>query len=161
MSMSSHSFPSEENKDNLTQSEENSTLPFDSTESSEPSQPGAVSPPVVAEPASTETLPPEAQGEANGGPLGCCLGTMVGLLLSLSIAIASRFYASPLASVLHSNLSTAVRVVMAIVAIISVIICGYFGWKIGTALYHEYEDPRLRQQRQKRQQRKPTSPRIS
>src|SRR4051812_14890085 len=38
-------------------------------------------------PTAENTLPPEAQGEANGGPLGCCLGIMVGLLLSLSLAI--------------------------------------------------------------------------
>ncbi len=31
-------------------------------------------------------LPPEAQGETNGGPLGCCLGVTVGLLLSLTVA---------------------------------------------------------------------------
>jgi len=60
-------------------------------------------------PSPEATLPPEAQGETNGGPLGCCLGIVVGLLLSLSIAVFSRLYADPLASVLSGNLSLTVR----------------------------------------------------
>src|ERR1700676_4520482 len=32
-------------------------------------------------------LPPEAQGETNGGPLGCCLGLTVGLMLSLFLGL--------------------------------------------------------------------------
>ena len=95
-------------------------------------------------------LPPEAQGETNGGPLGCCLGTMVGMLLSLSVALFGRFYADPLASVLHSNLSTAIRVVMFVVALVAITVCGYFGWKIGKRLYREYEEPQLRRQTRKR-----------
>src|SRR5882762_10172959 len=55
-------------------------------------------------------LPPEAQGEINGGPLGCCLGVMVGLLLSLSVAVISRFYADPLAQVLGEALSIVIRI---------------------------------------------------
>src|SRR5215472_12080770 len=47
-------------------------------------------------------LPPEAQGETNGGPLGCCLGVMMGLLLSLSLAIVSRLYADPLGQLFQS-----------------------------------------------------------
>src|SRR6476646_4273662 len=50
-------------------------------------------------------LPPEAQGETNGGPLGCCFGVLVGLLLSLTVAILSRLYADPLAQVFHGGLS--------------------------------------------------------
>jgi len=84
-------------------------------------------------------LPPEAQGETNGGPLGCCLGVMVGLLLSLSVAVLSRFYADPLASVLHVGLSSIVRITMALVAVLAVMVCGYAGWKIGRRLYREYE----------------------
>src|SRR5437867_1888482 len=53
-------------------------------------------------------LPPEAQGDVNGGPLGCCLGVIVGLLLSLAVAILSRLYADPLAQVLHGGLSVTV-----------------------------------------------------
>jgi hypothetical protein len=84
-------------------------------------------------------LPPEAQGETNGGPLGCCLGVMVGLLLSLVIAILSRLYADPLTQVFHGNLSLSVRLVMAICAIGGAILFGYLGWKIGKRLYREYE----------------------
>ena len=84
-------------------------------------------------------LPPEAQGETNGGPLGCCLGVTVGLLLSLIVAILSRIYADPLAQVFHSSLSITVRIVMFILAIAGAILCGYVGWKIGKRLYREYE----------------------
>jgi hypothetical protein len=86
-------------------------------------------------------LPPEAQGEANGGPLGCCLGVMVGLLLSLSIAIISRFYADPLAHVLGGALSLVIRIVMAFAATIAIVVCGNFGWRIGKKLYREYDPP--------------------
>src|SRR5258708_14458724 len=57
-------------------------------------------------------LPPEAQGEVNGGPLGCCLGVMVGLTLSLVVGVASRFLADPLAQVLHGSLSVVICIVM-------------------------------------------------
>jgi hypothetical protein len=84
-------------------------------------------------------LPPEAQGETNGGPLGCCLGVTVGLLLSLTIAILSRLYADPLAQVFHGSLSISVRIVMVIFAIVAAVLCGYIGWKIGKRVYREYE----------------------
>jgi uncharacterized membrane protein YuzA (DUF378 family) len=86
-------------------------------------------------------LPPEAQGEVNGGPLGCCLGVLVGLLLSLSVALISRFYADPLAHVLGGALSLITRIIMALVGLIAVIICGKFGWRIGKKLYREYDPP--------------------
>src|SRR5215471_9545514 len=92
-------------------------------------------------------LPPEAQGETNGGPLGCCLGVSVGLLLSLTIAILSRLYADPLASVFHGNLAISVRIVMFIVAIGGAVLFGYIGWKIGKRLYREYELSPRQQQR--------------
>jgi hypothetical protein len=84
-------------------------------------------------------LPPEAQGETNGGPLGCCLGVTVGLLLSLTVAILSRLYADPLAQVFHGNLAISVRIVMFIFAIGGAVLFGYIGWKIGKHLYREYE----------------------
>src|SRR6266581_5394194 len=91
---------------------------------------------------SAETqLPPEAQGETNGGPLGCCLGVIVGLLLSLAVAILSRLYADPLAQVLHGGLSVTVRIIMFVLAIAGAIVFGYFGWKIGKRFYREYEPP--------------------
>ncbi len=84
-------------------------------------------------------LPPEAQGETNGGPLGCCLGITVGLLLSLVVAILSRLYADPLTQVFHNNLSISVRLVMFIFAIGGAVLFGYLGWKIGRRVYREYE----------------------
>ncbi len=91
-------------------------------------------------------LPPEAQGEVNGGPLGCCLGVTIGLLLSLIVVVLSRFYADPLAQVFHSSLSMTVRIVMSILAIAGAVLFGYVGWKIGKRLYREY-DLSPRQQR--------------
>jgi len=92
-------------------------------------------------------LPPEAQGETNGGPLGCCLGVTVGLLLSLTVAILSRLYADPLVQVFHGNLSISVRIVMSIFAIGGAALCGYIGWKIGRHVYREYELSPRQQQR--------------
>lgn len=91
-------------------------------------------------------LPPEAQGETNGGPLGCCLGVTVGLLLSLTVAVLSRLYADPLAQIFQGNLSISVRIVMTIFAIGGASLCGYIGWKIGKRVYREYElSPRQQQ----------------
>jgi hypothetical protein len=88
-------------------------------------------------------LPPEAQGDVNGGPLGCCLGTTIGLLLSISIALLSRFYATPLAHLLGSAglLGIVARILMGLVAIVAVLICSYFGWRIGKSVYREYDTP--------------------
>jgi hypothetical protein len=89
-------------------------------------------------------LPPEALGETNGGPLGCCLGVMIGLLLSLSIAVLSRFYTDPLIHIFSTNLSTAIRIAMLLLAIVAIIICGNLGWKIGKRAYREYDQPVVR-----------------
>jgi hypothetical protein len=88
-----------------------------------------------------DQLPPEAQGETNGGPLGCCLGVMVGLLLSLSVAIISRFYADQLAQILGGSLSMVIRIAMALAAFVALVVCGKLGWKIGKRLYREYDTP--------------------
>jgi hypothetical protein len=99
-------------------------------------------------------LPPEAQGEVNGGPLGCCLGVTIGLLLSLIVAVLSRLYADPLAQVLHGGLSVTVRIVMVFLAIAGAIIFGFFGWKIGKLVYREYElSPKQQQKLARLQQR--------
>jgi hypothetical protein len=98
-------------------------------------------------------LPPEAQGEANGGPLGCCLGTMVGLLLSLSLAVLSRLYADPLGQLFQSNfglLGLIVRILMGVMAAAFAIICGVVGWKLGKRFFREYE-PSERMQRKNRE----------
>jgi hypothetical protein len=94
-------------------------------------------------------LPPEAQGDVNGGPLGCCLGVIVGLLLSLAVAILSRLYADPLAQVLHGGLSVTVRIIMFVLAIAGAIVFGYFGWKIGKRFYREYEPPVIKDRTRK------------
>lgn len=110
-------------------------------------------------------MPPEARGEANGGPLGCCLGITVGLLLSLSIAIVSRLYATPLFDLLHGWLSITVRIVMILVGTGLAIAFGYLGWRIGKRTFREYElSPQQKQrlerlekaQRRKQKQRQRT-----
>jgi hypothetical protein len=100
-------------------------------------------------PVTQEALPPEAQGEVNGGPLGCCLGVAIGLMVSLSIAVIGRLYANDLLPVLHSPLLVLIllRVAMGIVGLAAAIICGYFGWKIGKRLYREYEAPVIKYRR--------------
>ena len=108
----------------------------------------------VSEPTPESLLPPEARGEANGGPLGCCLGVTIGLLLSLSIAIVGRLYGDTFASVFQGYLAIIIRVVMVLVAIGAAILCGYFGWKIGKRAYREYESPVVTNSRQKARARK-------
>ena len=105
-----------------------------------------------------QSLPPEAQGQVNGGPLGCCLGTIIGLMLSLPVAVIGRIYANPLLPVFHSALLVLIllRVSMAITGIAGAVILGYLGWKIGRKLYREYEPPVVRYRRYKRPKIKAT-----
>jgi hypothetical protein len=110
--------------------------------------------PVVSQPTPESLLPPEARGEANGGPLGCCLGVTVGLLLSLSIAIVGRLYGDTFATIFQGYLAIIIRVVMALIAIGAAILCGYFGWKIGKRAYREYESPVVKGSRQKAKARR-------
>lgn len=104
-------------------------------------------------------LPPEAQGEVNGGPLGCCFGVVVGLVLSLVVVVASRLYSVPLAHLLQGNLSLVVRIVTVLIAIAGIIIFGYFGWKIGRRFYREYEPPVVKDRRRKSRPRAKPKPR--
>ncbi len=83
-------------------------------------------------PSAEAALPPEAQGEANGGPLGCCLGTVVGLLLTALLLLG--------VSILLSN-GGVLNVATVPVIILGTIAGGYFGWKIGRRVYKEYEPP--------------------
>jgi hypothetical protein len=89
-----------------------------------------LSSPIVLSPEAQ--LPPEAQGETNGGPLGCCLGTVVGLLLTfllittVSIALANGGF-----------LGFATIPVL----VLGTILGGYFGWRVGKRLYREYDPP--------------------
>ena len=77
-------------------------------------------------------LPPEAQGETNGGPLGCCLGSVAGLFLTvlvitlISIAVTNQRYLSP-------------GLVMVPAALLGAIVGGWIGWRIGKSIYREYE----------------------
>ena len=87
--------------------------------------------------ATEETLPPEAQGETNGGPLGCCLGTVVGILLPALVLLG--------ASLLFSNGGLLGFATLPVI-ILGAIICGYFGWKIGKRVYKEYEPPVVKRQ---------------
>ncbi len=101
-------------------------------------------------PSPESQLPPEAQGEMNGGPLGCCLGVTVGLVLSVSVPLISRAFGDPLISLLGVGwLSLLVRVLMVVVAFVAVLLCGRLGWKIGRRIYREYPAPvvRVRQRR--------------
>jgi hypothetical protein len=99
----------------------------------------------AAPPISEEILPPEAQGEANGGPLGCCLGVVVGLFLTFSLIT--------LVSVLIHN-GGYLGVATIPTGVIGGIIGGFLGWKIGKAIYHEYELSPERRKRLERLERK-------
>jgi hypothetical protein len=109
---------------------------------------------VPSAPTPASLLPPEAQGETNGGPLGCCLGVTVGLLLSLSIAIVGRLYADTFATIFQGYLAITVRIIMVLVAIGAAILCGYFGWKIGKKAYREYDSPVIKNRTYKARPRK-------
>ncbi|GAC1390405.1 MAG: hypothetical protein NVS4B11_12330 [Ktedonobacteraceae bacterium] len=82
-------------------------------------------------PAPEASLPPEAQGETNGGPLGCCLGTVVGLLLTALLLLG--------VSILLSNGGT-LSFATVPVLIVGTIAGGYLGWRIGKRVYKEYEE---------------------
>src|SRR5258707_1244253 len=99
----------------------------DSAEAFQPEQPSEAASKAGK---SENDLPPEAQGEVNGGPLGCCLGTMIGLLLSLSLAVFSRAFATSLGSVLQGNfwlLGLLVRILMGILAFALAVFLVYVG----------------------------------
>ncbi len=129
------------------------SAPDEEPQFTDPSAPQADQPAEAEEaPSSENTLPPEALGETNGGPLGCCLGVMVGMLLSLSLAILSRLYATPLGSLFQGNyglLGLFVRILMGILVLALAILFGYIGWKLGKRFYREYEAP-VRKERKRR-----------
>jgi membrane protein YqaA with SNARE-associated domain len=85
-------------------------------------------------------LPPEAQGEVNGGPLGCCLGTIAGLFLTVLLLVS--------ASLLFAN-GANISLATAPVALVGAVLGGYFGWKVGKKLYREYDPPVLKERRSK------------
>ncbi len=85
-------------------------------------------------------LPPEAQGEANGGPLGCCLGTVVGLLLTFLLITSTSVF---LANGGFLGFATIPG------TIIGACVGGYLGWKIGKRVYKEYDPPVVKQRGRK------------
>jgi hypothetical protein len=99
------------------------------------------------EPSTSETaLPPEAQGETNGGPLGCCLGTVSGLFLTvlLTTGIPLLIYQHALPGNIAFPL-----------ALVGALICGVLGWRIGKRVYREYElSPRQKQKLEAWEKRK-------
>ena len=92
-----------------------------------------------------EKLPPEARGEANGGPLGCCLGVVAGLFLTLSLIT--------LGSVLIHN-GGYLGCATIPIAVIGAIIGGFLGWRIGMAIYREYDLSPARRKKLERLNRK-------
>src|SRR5438552_10221916 len=84
-----------------------------------------------ANPAETE-LPPEAQGETNGGPLGCCLGITVGLLISVLLGVIGLgpLVASAMVFLIHTDAITNTRIATAFFALIVAILGANFFWKI-------------------------------
>jgi hypothetical protein len=99
------------------------------------------------EPPSSETaVPPEAQGETNGGPLGCCLGTVAGLFLTvlLTTGIPLLIYQHALPGGIAFPLS-----------LVGALLCGILGWRIGKRVYREYElSPRQKQKLEAWEKRK-------
>jgi hypothetical protein len=87
------------------------------------------------------TLPPEALGETNGGPLGCCLGTVAGLFLTLALIL--------LISISIGN-GGYLGWATAPIALLGAVSGGYAGWRIGKLIYREYE---LSPQRRERLER--------
>ncbi|HEU5375579.1 MAG TPA: hypothetical protein VFV38_09085 [Ktedonobacteraceae bacterium] len=108
-------------------------------------------------PSPEDMLPPEAQGEVNGGPLGCCLGVTVGLFLSLTLAILSRFYPDPLVALFQHNyglMGLIIRILMGILAVVLAFFCGRLGWKLGKRFFREYEPPIVKERKRRSQPQK-------
>ncbi len=98
---------------------------------------------------SKEELPPEARGELNGGPLGCCMGVTIGILICFTIGLVGlgQVTASVLATLIHADPLTEIRVATGFFALIGALIGGYAGWKIGKRVYREYEVSTRQQER--------------
>lgn len=112
----------------------------------------------LEQPVTTQmSLPPEAQGETNGGPLGCCLGVTVGIMLSLLLGIIGfgPLIANVIVFVIHTDAITNTRIATAFFALIGAILGGYFGWKIGRRIYREYEPPGIKDRRKRKSKAQP------
>jgi len=101
--------------------------------------------------APTPTLPPEAQGETNGGPLGCCMGITIGLMFGLLIGLIgfASFGSAILTNAFHGDPLTYVRIATAIFGGIGVILGGPIGWRIGKRAYREYDKPVVKDRKSK------------
>ncbi len=133
-------FPVQPDESSSSSEEIQPLLPEEETPITTPTDEGATSPIVEgqsANPTVEASLPPEAQGETNGGPLGCCLGTVVGLLLTALLLLG--------VSILLSNGGTLSFATVPVI-ILGTIAGGYFGWKIGRRVYKEYEPPVVKRQ---------------
>jgi len=96
-------------------------------------------------------LPPEAQGETNGGPLGCCLGMTVGIMLSLLLGLIGlgHLLMIPLSGIIHTDAITNIRIATGFFSFLGAVLGGYFGWKIGKRVYREYDSPVIKDRRRK------------
>lgn len=126
--------------------EQNSHEPEQETGQEHPDERPTVETQGEGSPSSETALPPEAQGETNGGPLGCCLGTVAGLFLTvlLTTGIPLLIYQHALPGNIAFPL-----------ALIGALICGIPGWRIGKRVYREYElSPRQKQKLEAWEKRK-------
>ena len=127
-------FPIQPDKESSSE-EIQALLPEEETPTSTPTDEDIASPIGEGQPAipTAETsLPLEARGETNGGPLGCCLGSVVGVFLTALLLLG--------VSILLSN-GGVLNVATVPVFILGTLLGGYFGWRIGRRVYKEYEPP--------------------
>lgn len=106
------------------------------------------------------TLPPEAQGEANGGPLGCCLGGMIGLLLSGVLLSLSLTFISHIQGG-DGLLGWLARILLSILAFALLLFFVIIGWRLGKRIFREYDPPAVKErERRTRQPRRSRTKKV-
>ena len=125
--------PADDSSDEMTQSSAEESL-------AEPTTEQPITDEQLLTPSPESLLPPEVQGEVNGGPLGCCLGTIAGLFFTVLLIMG--------ASILLSN-GGYLNFATVPVIVVGAVLGGYFGWKVGKKLYREYDPPVLKERRPK------------
>lgn len=135
MSIPSDSFSSSEEQEPIERADQEQSTP-PTIEQEQQTGEGEAGEETVNYPHST--LPQEARGEANGGPLGCCLGSVVGLLFTLLVIVGISVSLSNGGFLGGATLP---------VALLGGVIGGYFGWRLGKKLYREYEPPVVKSKR--------------